>query len=76
MKASKVSTETDFGVPNMDKRDLVRAVAAASKKPITEVDVILQSAFDVITAALERGEVVSIGGFGTFALGGKKPKNR
>ena len=58
----------------MNKRDLVRAVAAASKRPITDVDVILHSTFDVITAALERGEVISIGGFGTFALGAKKPK--
>lgn len=58
----------------MNKRDLVRAVATASKKPITDVDVILQTTFDLITAALERGEIISIGGFGTFALGAKKPK--
>ena len=58
----------------MNKRDLVRAGAEASKKPITDVDVILQSTFDVITAALERGDIVSIGGFGSFALGAKKPK--
>lgn len=58
----------------MNKRDLIRAVAAKSKKPITHVDLILQSAFDEITAALERGEIISIGGFGTFALGSKKSK--
>ena len=58
----------------MNKTDLVRAVAVASKKPITDVDVILQSTFDLITEALQRGDVISIGGFGTFALGGKKSK--
>ena len=50
-------------------------MATASKRPITDVDVILQSTFDVVTAALERGEIISIGGFGTFALGAKKTKH-
>jgi nucleoid DNA-binding protein len=60
----------------MDKRDLVRAVAATSGKPMTTVDVILDAAFQKITEALERGEIVSIGGFGSFALGSKPSVKR
>ena len=60
----------------MNKRDLARAVAVASGKPITTVDVILDAAFQQITEALERGETVSIGGFGSFALGSKPAVNR
>ena len=55
----------------MDKRDLARAVAKATNKPITDVDVILTATFDAITDALQRGETVAIGGFGSFALGAK-----
>lgn len=57
----------------MNKRDLVRAVAKTSGKPITEVDVVADAIFEVITRALENGDTVNIGGFGSFALGGKAP---
>ncbi len=60
----------------MDKRDLARSVAKASGKPITVVDAILAAAFNEITDALQRGETVSIGGFGSFALGAKPPKSK
>jgi nucleoid DNA-binding protein len=57
----------------MDKRDLVRAVAKATGKPMTSVESILESAFEEITSALQKGEVISIGGFGSFSLGASKP---
>jgi|LakMenEpi03Aug12_release.lakeMendotaPanAssembly.Ray.scaffolds.fasta_scaffold643484_2 DNA-binding protein HU-beta len=56
----------------MNKRELVRSVANSTGKPITTVEVIIQAAFDQITDALDRGDIISIGGFGSFALGGKK----
>lgn len=56
----------------MDKRQLIRSVANSTGKPITTVEVIIQAAFDQITDALDRGDIISIGGFGSFALGGKK----
>ena len=59
----------------MDKRDLVRAVAKATGKPITTVEVIVGAVFEEITSALHKGEVISLGGFGSFSLGtAKTPK--
>ena len=60
----------------MNKRDLIRMVAEVTGKRITTVDVILEAAFAQITNALEKGDIVSIGGFGSFALGAKPPKKQ
>ena len=60
----------------MNKRDLIRAVAEKTGKPMTVVDVILEAAFAQITDALEKGDTVAIGGFGSFALGAKPPKKK
>lgn len=55
----------------MNKRDLVRAVAKATGKPIVDVDVIVEATFQTLTSALDAGETVSLGGFGSFSLGGR-----
>ena len=60
----------------MNKSELVRAVAESSGKPITVVDVVLEAVFNEITAALEKGETISIGGFGSFALSAKPMKKK
>jgi|LakMenE18May11ns_1017448.scaffolds.fasta_scaffold9852720_2 nucleoid DNA-binding protein len=60
----------------MDKRDLVRAVAKATGKPITTVEVIVGAVFEEITSALHKGEVISLGGFGSFSLGAAKPPKK
>jgi len=71
-----VSTETSLGTQEMNKSELVRAVAEASGKPITVVDAVLAAVFNEITSALGRGETISIGGFGSFALSAKPAKKK
>ncbi|MGH2703822.1 MAG: HU family DNA-binding protein [Actinomycetota bacterium] len=50
----------------MNRRDLVRAVAAHAGMEPRDVDQVLKSATDVITAVVAKGEAVSIPGFAKF----------
>jgi DNA-binding protein HU-beta len=51
----------------MNRRDLVRAVAAETGQEARTVDSTLRGFTDVVTAAVAKGEPVSISGFAKFA---------
>src|SRR5688572_15933322 len=51
----------------MNRRDLVNAVAAHTGMEPKQVDVTLKGVTDVLTAAVSKGEVVTISGFAKFA---------
>lgn len=51
----------------MNRRDLVRAVAAETGEEAKTVDTTLRGFTDVVTAAVAKGEPVSISGFAKFA---------
>jgi DNA-binding protein HU-beta len=50
----------------MNRRELVKAIAAYTDNEIKQVDAILQGFTDVVTAAVSKGEPVSIPGFAKF----------
>jgi DNA-binding protein HU-beta len=64
----------------MNKSDLVDAIAAATNEGKSKVAALLESALDHISAALQRGERVTLPGFGTFetrkrqARSGRNPR--
>jgi DNA-binding protein HU-beta len=51
----------------MNRRDLVRAVAAETGQEAKTIDSALRGFTDVVTAAVAKGEPVSISGFAKFA---------
>ena len=51
----------------MNRRDLVNAVAAHTGMEPKQVDTTLKGVTDVLTAAVSKGEVVTISGFAKFA---------
>jgi DNA-binding protein HU-beta len=51
----------------MNRRELVNAVAAHTGMEPRQVDATLKGVTDVLTAAVSKGEVVSIAGFAKFA---------
>jgi DNA-binding protein HU-beta len=51
----------------MNRRELVNAVAAHTGMESKQVDAALKGVTDVLTAAVSKGEVVSIAGFAKFA---------
>ena len=51
----------------MNRRDLVRAVAAETGQEAKNIDSALRGFTDVVTAAVAKGEPVSISGFAKFA---------
>jgi DNA-binding protein HU-beta len=51
----------------MNRRDLVRAVAAETGEEAKTIDSALRGFTDVVTAAVAKGEPVSISGFAKFA---------
>jgi DNA-binding protein HU-beta len=51
----------------MNRRDLVRAVAAETGQEAKTVDSTIKGFTDVVTAAVAKGEPVSISGFAKFA---------
>ena len=51
----------------MNRRDLVRAVAAETGQETKSIDSALRGFTDVVTAAVSKGEPVSISGFAKFA---------
>jgi DNA-binding protein HU-beta len=50
----------------MNRRELVRAIAAHTGVDAKEVDVVVNGLVDVVTAMVARGEMVSISGFARF----------
>lgn len=52
----------------MQKTDFIRAVAEQSSVSQKETAAIVNAMFEVITAALARGEKVTLTGFGTFEV--------
>jgi DNA-binding protein HU-beta len=51
----------------MNRRDLVRAVSAETGQEAKNIDAALRGFTDVVTAAVAKGEPVSISGFAKFA---------
>src|SRR5438128_6721485 len=64
----------------MNKSDLVDAIAAATNEGKTKVAALLEAVLDHISAALQKGEKVTLPGFGTFetrkrqARSGRNPR--
>ena len=52
----------------MNKADLIDSVASATGLGKAEADSAVESVLDVISAALQRGESVSLVGFGIFSV--------
>lgn len=51
----------------MNRRDLVRAIAAYVGEEVRQVESVMQGFTDVVTAAVAKGEPVAISGFAKFA---------
>ena len=51
----------------MNRRDLVRAVAAQTGQEVKDIDSAVKGFTDVVTAAVAKGEPVAISGFAKFA---------
>ncbi len=60
-------TAGDLGEDDMNRRELVQAVAAHSGLEPRQVDTMLKSTTEVITAVVAKGEPVSLSGFAKFA---------
>src|SRR5437764_14838953 len=64
----------------MNKSDLVDAIAAATNEGKTKVAALLEAVLDHISGALQRGDKVTLPGFGTFetrrrqARAGRNPR--
>lgn len=56
------------GVPTMTKADLVDEVAKVSNLTKKETELIVNTVFDNIAAALSRAEKVELRGFGSFRV--------
>lgn len=52
----------------MTKSELIEAVAAATKITKSRAELVVNSVFDTMTAALERGDGIEIRGFGSFTV--------
>lgn len=52
----------------MNKKELIGAVAEATGQTKKDVELVVDSTFDVITSALKDGEKVKIHGFGNFEV--------
>ncbi|MCY9290955.1 HU family DNA-binding protein [Bacillus haynesii] len=52
----------------MNKKELIGAVAEATGQTKKDVELVVDSTFDVITSALKDGEKVKIHGFGNFEI--------
>ncbi len=50
------------------KGDLIQGVAAKTQKPKSEVTTVVDAALDEIKNCLEKGESVTLRGFGTFRV--------
>lgn len=52
----------------MTKSELIEAVAARTKITKSRAELVVNSVFDTMTAALERGSGIEIRGFGSFTV--------
>ncbi|MCU9959312.1 MULTISPECIES: HU family DNA-binding protein [Bacillus] len=52
----------------MNKKELIGAVAEATGLTKKDVELVVDSTFDVITSALKDGEKVKVHGFGSFEV--------
>lgn len=52
----------------MTKQDLVNAAAAAAGVTKKDAQAVLDAILDTVTASLQKGETVTITGFGTFRV--------
>ena len=59
----------------MNKADLVDKIAASSGISKTHAAVAIDSLIDGVTAALKKGDRVTLVGFGTFAVSARKARN-
>ena len=53
---------------NMNKTELIAAVAQSAGLTKKDAERVLNAAFDTMTAALVKGEKVQLSGFGTFEI--------
>ena len=63
-----------MSVPAMTKADLVDKVAPRSTLTKKETEVVVNTIFDEIAAALARGEKVELRGFGSFRVRRRKAR--
>lgn len=57
----------------MTKSELIEAVAARTKITKSRAELVVNSVFDTMTSALERGEGIEIRGFGSFTVRAYSP---
>jgi len=57
----------------MTKSELIEAVAARTKITKSRAELVVNSVFDTMTAALERGDGIEIRGFGSFTVRAYSP---
>jgi DNA-binding protein HU-beta len=70
IQAMPVSHEV--GVHNMNKNDLISAVADSSGLTKSDASKAVEGVFDAVTAALKKGDEVRLVGFGTFSVAKRK----
>ncbi len=58
----------------MNKKDLVRAMAAKTGMKVVEAERALSAFMEAVTEALSGGEEVRLSGFGTFRVVERKPR--
>ncbi|MGH8979856.1 MAG: HU family DNA-binding protein [Acidimicrobiales bacterium] len=61
------SSKTERTEPLMNRRELIRAVAARTAQDVRHVESVVSGVTDVITAVVSKGEPVTIQGFAKFA---------
>ena len=67
--SSHASRETRYGIQNMTKSELIAELASANPHLMSrDVELIVATIFDEITAALARGARVELRGFGAFTV--------
>ena len=59
----------------MNKADLVDQIAASAGISKTTAAAIIETLIDRISSAIKKGERVTLGGFGTFAISQHKARN-
>lgn len=62
-------------MPTLLKSDLVDEVAKVSNLTKKETELLVNTIFDTIAAALTRGEKVELRGFGSFRIRGRRPRH-
>jgi DNA-binding protein HU-beta len=60
------------GFHNMNKQDLIGAVAESSGLSRSDATKAVEGIFEAVTAALKRGDEVRLVGFGTFSVSSRK----